>query len=367
MIKDILVALFSQLDVLSGSVLALNFGFFMLPSALGYLAGAIGSLVTGSITPISFMYESLVLSYGMSKKLRERITMILIAATFTGILGGLGLPQYIVDKVGPEIFLGMLAGVGLYLAKVGLDLGKEDLKVGLPCLVIAILVQIITNDLIWTVSISIPTGIVIKLILGKFSRKPVISSLKVIPRYASRREMFKKELRLVRPVFNSRVVVGAMALSVLTIGGNVAYTAVNLQMAGGAAVPTYNQATIISSVADFASSLFGGANMELIISPTAASTNPLRAAVLYMGLAVILLATGLVHKVAKWVPIAAMGGYLFVIGAILILPYNALDAFKIGNPVVVALTVIVTFLTNPFYGLTSGIAVKYLMSLTGQI
>lgn len=353
MLQDLIIALFSQLDMLSGAVLALNFGFFMLPSALGYLTGALGSLLTGSITPVSFMYESLVLSFNLSPKFKERISMILAAALLTGIAGIFGLPQLIVDKTGPEIFLAMLAGVGLYLAKVGFDLAKDNLIIGVPCFITAILVQVLTNDLILTVALSIPLGFLINIFLENKSKITP-------PHYHSWHEMIKQELKIIKPIFNHRVAVGALALSVLTIGGNVAYTAANHQLAGAGA-PTYNQATIISSVADFASSLFGGGNMELIISPTAAAPNPLRAAILYMLLAALILSTGLVHKLAGRLPISAMGGYLFVIGAMLILPYNALDAFKIGDPIVISLTMAITFFTNPFYGLMSGVCLKLLL------
>jgi len=136
--KDIIIVGFSLLDVISGAVLALSYGFFMLPSAIGYFVGAMGSVITGAVTPVSFMYESMALSYGQSKNFKDRISMILWAAALTSVLGIWGLPQLIVDSIGQPIFFGMLAGVGVYLAKVGLDIAFQDAIIGIPCLLVCV-------------------------------------------------------------------------------------------------------------------------------------------------------------------------------------------------------------------------------------
>ena len=79
MFKNVLVAL-SLLNVASGAILALSFGFFLMPSAFGFLVGGIGSLLTESVTPVSFQQENLVLAKNMGKDLRSRVSMILGAA-----------------------------------------------------------------------------------------------------------------------------------------------------------------------------------------------------------------------------------------------------------------------------------------------
>ena len=361
--KDVLVALLSLLDVASGAILAMSFGFFLMPSALGFLVGGIGSLLTGSVTPISFQQENLVLAKNMGKDMRARITMILGAAFITGLIGVLGLPQRVVDTVGPEIFLGMLAGVGIFLAKVGFDLAFEDLIIGLPCLVVALVVQLWSNDLVWAVTASVVLGIIIKFFKDRITKAP--ANPVNVPQYKSYKEAFKTEFKIIKPVFNLQVLIGILAIATLTLGGNIAYTGINLSMSG--TVPTYNQVTIISGLADFASSIFGGASMEVIVSATAAAPHPIiSGAILMFGAAIILL-TGLVHKVAKFVPLAGMGGYLVAIGAILVLPPNAADAFKAGNPIVVGLTLVTTAVTNPFYGLVVGVIAKVLMGWLGVL
>ncbi|MCE5258683.1 MAG: NCS2 family permease [Chloroflexi bacterium] len=361
--KDVLVALLSLLDVASGAILALSFGFFLMPSAFGFLVGGIGSLLTGSVTPVSFQQENLVLAKNMGKDMRSRISMILGAAILTAVIGIFGLPQIIVDTVGQEIFLGMLAGVGIYLAKVGFDLAFEDIIIGLPCLVVALVVQLWKNDLVWAVTASVVLGIIIKLIKDKVTKTP--SNPVNVPHYKSYKEAFQTEFKLIKPIFNKQVLIGVLAIATLTLGGNIAYTGVNLSMSGTA--PTYNQVTVISGLADLASSIFGGASMEVIISATAAAPHAvISGAILMFGAAIILL-TGLVHKIAKFVPLAGMGGYLVAIGAILVLPPNAADAFNAGNPVVVGLTLVTTAVTNPFYGLIVGVLAKLVMGWMGVL
>lgn len=360
--QDISVALLSLLDVASGAVLALSFGFLLLPSAAGFIVGAVGSLLTGSITPVSFQQENLVLAQGLSKDIRPRVSMILIAAILTGLLGLFGLPQAIVDKIGPEIFFGMLAGVGLYLTKVGLDLAKEKLIIGIPCAIVALGVQIWTNNLVYAVTASVPLGILIQWLLVRSGRSQV-SEIRV-PKYSSWWAGIVTEFKAIKPIVSVPVVIGALALATLTLGGNIAYTGVNLSMANNPA-QTYNQVTIISGLADFASSLFGGASMEVIVSATAAAPHPVASGVLLMLGAAIVLLSGLIYKVAKYIPLSAMGGYLIAIGAVLVFPWNAMDAFKAGNPIVVALTIATTAFTNPFYGLIVGLIAKTAMAWMG--
>jgi len=359
--QDILVAVLSLLDVASGAVLALSFGFLRLPSAAGFIVGGLGSLLTGSVTPVSFQQENLALSVSLSKDMKARVSMILGAAILTGLLGILGLPQLIVDTVGREIFLGMLAGVGLYLTMVGFDLAKEDWVIGLPCLVVALVIQVWTNDLVWAVAASVPLGVIIGLVRSRSGGEAEIE----VPEYGSWMEAIRAEFKLFQPVVNASVVIGALAISTLTLGGNIAYTAVNLDMSG--LTGTYNAVSVISGIADFFSSLFGGAPMEVIVSATAAAPHPIVSGILLMFGAAILLLSGLIYKIAKYIPIPAMGGYLVAIGAILVFPFNAMDAFAVGNPVVVALTMGTTVATNPFYGLLMGLIAKIVMGWLGVL
>jgi len=356
-VKDVVIAVLSLFDVVSGAVLAVSYGFLLMPSALGYLVGVIGAFLSGSVTPVSFMYESMVLSWGMSKVFKERIGMILFAAALTGFMGVFGLPEIIVNSIGNEIFLGMLAGVGVYLAKVGLDISLVERFVGIPTFIVAILVQIITEDLFLTVSISVFFGIVLNIfgrkmgyLKTKFKKKSSLKNWSFI-------KEFRKEFKFVMPIFNKKSIVGGLALSALTIGGNIAYTAANAQISSTGA--TYNHSTVISAIADFVSSIFGGANMELIVTPTAAAPDAYISGIIFMVLASFVLLSGLVHKLVNIFPLSSMGGYLFAIGGLVILPYNAVDAYGAGNPIVVSITLSITAISNPFWGILAGCCAKF--------
>lgn len=107
--------------------------------------------------------------------------------------------------------------------------------------------------------------------------------------------------------------------------------------------------------------------MEVIVSGTATAPNPVISGALLMFGAAILLLTGVMHKVARYVPIPAMGGYLLAIGAVLVSPFNFVEAFSTGNPVVVTMTVLITWKLNPFYGLVAGVLTKAAMGWLGVL
>ena len=237
--------------------------------------------------------------------------------------------------------------------------------VGIPCIVVALLVQFWTDNLVWAVTASVPLGIIIQFVRSRIRKESSEGTEIAVPEYKSWREAVRSEFMLVKPVINLPVVIGALALSTLTLGGNIAYHAVNLDIAGASG--GYNEVSVISGVADFFSSLFGGTAMEVIVTATSVAPNPVVSGVLLMLGAAIVIATGWVYKIAKYVPVAAMGGYLIVIGAVLVLPFNAIDAFAAGNPFVVAVTMGTTVSTNPFYGLLAGLLSKLVLGLLGVL
>jgi AGZA family xanthine/uracil permease-like MFS transporter len=309
----------------------------------------------------------MVLAAEKAKDLRVRVSMILGAALITGILGFLGLPQLIVDQVGPEIFAAMLCGVGLFLTKVAFWnlTWKMNKLIGFTTIIVAVGILLLTNNLILAIAISVPLGALIKWILVR-TGKATYDDVK-FPVYKNWLEAMKAEFRLVKPIFNWKVVWGSLSLSTLTIGAGVAYTAINLSMAPGATA-TYNQVTVISSIADFFSSLFGGPSMEVVISGTAAAPNPvLSGALLMFGSAAIILTGRFAYEIAKYIPVSGMAGYLAAIGAVLVAWPNGQFAFQTGNPAVILATVGVTLWKNPFWGLLTGIVVKTLMGFLGIV
>ncbi|OGG10312.1 hypothetical protein A2154_02635 [Candidatus Gottesmanbacteria bacterium RBG_16_43_7] len=362
--QDIWVAILTNLDVMSGLVLAGYLGYKIFPSALGFLIGAIGMLLTGTYTPVSFQQEAMVLAQRLATELRPRVTMILGGAVLTGIIGLLGLPQRVVDGIGQEIFVAMLAGVGLLLSWVALKLAKIDWRIGVPSLVSALIVQYLTNDLIWTITVSVPLGILIQWWLVRTGRSQY--EAKSVENRTWRQEV-QDEFRAIRPVFSRKVVFGILSVTSLTLGANWAYPAVNSMLTQGGLEPHYNQVTVISAISDFGSSLFGGPSMEVIVSATAAAPNPVTSGVIMSLIAFVVIISGLGIKLARYIPTAAMSGYLAAIGWWLVFIPSAQQAIVTGHWFVTLVTGLVTLFFYPFWGLIAGVGVKFLLGVMGVL
>jgi len=369
-LRDILVALMTCLDAASGAVLAAVYGFSLVASGFGFLVGAIGVLAWGLATPLSFQQEGIVLAGTLGTNKLERISIVIGAAILTGLIGLFGLPERIVNAVGPGVFHGMLAGVGVYLFLVAFDLAKANWLIGLPAILVAWLVQLWTDDLVWAITASIPVGMILGYLLKVTPVEEQEAETEEENATSGNATSFSLPvvgtLQIYRPSFlNLTVVRGLLACSMLTIGGNIAYSAINAQTAEIEAAK-YNVITVLSGVADLFSTLFGGASMEVIVSATAAAPHATVAGFLFMAIFGILLLVGVVRRFARYVPLSATGGYLSVIGIYYALQYNLLDAFdKGGSPLVVAITLGVTAARDPFTGMVAGLLVKACMGWLG--
>ena len=65
-LNDILAALAGCLDATTQAILAMTFGFAMIPSALAYAVGIGGCLAFNSVVPISFQAETITLGGTLS-------------------------------------------------------------------------------------------------------------------------------------------------------------------------------------------------------------------------------------------------------------------------------------------------------------
>ncbi|MEG2857915.1 MAG: NCS2 family permease, partial [Clostridia bacterium] len=76
----------------------------------------------------------------------------------------------------------------------------------------------------------------------------------------------------------------------------------------------------------------------------------------------------LLPKIGKFVPSQSIAGFLFVLGAFATVPASAGVAFAAdGNPAVGAVTMAVTAVSDPFFGMLAGIALKVIMSFGGVV
>ncbi|SFP45566.1 solute carrier family 23 protein [Salibacterium halotolerans] len=352
--KDILAALSGVLNALPQGLLALAFGFASIPTALAFIVGAAGSAAAGNAAVISYQAETITVAGTMGRSMRERLSMIFIGAAILLVIGLLGVLEWLINWIGPVITSGMMAGVGIMLSKVAWDMAKNDRLVGTVSFVSALLVYMALQDLVYTITVSVILASIISNLQKRNSN--------VNQEEAVQNEGFNMQKILISPM----ILRGAMAMVCLNIGANIAFGRINQDIAGMDV--DIDTLTIISSLADMASSLFGGAPVEVVISATASAPHAVWSGVLMMALMAVILFAGWLPKIGKYVPSASIAGFLFVLGAIVTLPSNAAAALAgegAGTGVVGGMTMVVTALTDPFLGMAAGIIIEFLIEIFG--
>ena len=355
-IQDILAAIGVVINGLPQGLLALTFGFAALPTSIAFIIGAVGCGVLGVVAPISFQAETLILVGTLGKNIRERLSIIFIEGAILLVIGLLGLFTIMVGFIGPVITNAMMAGVGIILARVGVDMVKRNWRIGLVSVITALLTYYITpdpnNKLVYTIVVSVVLSTIVSMLLKEKNDIEIDES----------REKFIFQ----KPIVNFNVIRGALALVTLNIGANIAFGNITAQTIAKTSI-NLDHLTIISSLADMGSSLFGGAPVESIISATGGAPHPVAAGVLMMLLMSAILLLKLLPKIGKFVPSESIAGFLFVLGAIVTVPVNTALAFADGagsaSSVVAGVTMAVTAIIEPFSGMVSGLIIQLLIGL----
>ena len=349
-LQDILAAIGVVLNGIPQGLLALSMGFASVPTALGFGVGVIGCLLLGSVAPISFQAETIVLAGTMGKNMRERLSMVFFAGVTMAALGACGMLTAIVNFAGETVLNAMMAGVGLVLTKLALGMMKENKLVGITSVVTAVLVYFfLGQNLVYTIVISL----VVSSAAAKLAGQDIGGGVGTAEKMG--------RLKLEKPIFNLSVLRGALALACLTVGANIAFGSITGGIAG--ASQNVDHLTIYSGLADAVSALFGGAPVEAIISATAGAPHPVTAGVLMMGIMAVILFCGLLPKIGKYVPSQSIAGFLLILGAVVTVPGNAAAAFAgtgAGDTIVAGVTMGVTAFTDPFFGMLAGTALKRL-------
>ena len=349
-LQDILAAIGVVLNGIPQGLLALSMGFASVPTALGFGVGVIGCLLLGSVAPISFQAETIVLAGTMGKNMRERLSMVFFAGVTMAALGAGGLLTAIGNFAGETVLNAMMAGVGLVLTKLALGMMKENKLVGITSVVTAVLVYFfLGQNLVYTIVISL----VVSSAAAKLAGQDIGGGVGTAEKMG--------RLKLEKPIFNLSVLRGALALACLTVGANIAFGSITGGIAG--ASQNVDHLTIYSGLADAVSALFGGAPVEAIISATAGAPHPVTAGVLMMGIMAVILFCGLLPKIGKYVPSQSIAGFLLILGAVVTVPGNAAAAFAgtgAGDTIVAGVTMGVTAFTDPFFGMLAGTALKLL-------
>lgn len=354
--QDILAALGVVINGLPQGLLALTFGFASVPTAAGFIVGALGCLVFNVVAPISFQAETITLVGTMGRNIRERLSIIFWESLLLTFVGVLGLFKVIVAFIGPVITNAMMAGVGIMLARVAIDMTKGNSLIGTASITTALLTYYITpnpgDKLVYTIVVSVVLSTLCSILLKKEIHIDVDETRE--------RFIFQK------PILNYNVARGALALVTLNVGANIAFGNITAQTIAKTSIDL-DHLTIVSSLADMASSLFGGGPVESIISATGAAPHPLASGVLMMTIMAVILAAKLLPKIGEHVPSESIAGFLLVLGAIVTVPTNASLALKsgVGTPdaIIGGVTMAMTAITDPFVGMLAGLVVKYLMIL----
>ena len=350
-------------------------GFALKPAGFAYLIGAIGNTLTGSVTPISGQAETITVA-SVKKNLRNNVSSILLAALIMIILGLCGGVSKIAEFAGPAVVAGMMSGVGLILAGVSWDMFQQEKRVTIVSVVSAIAAYAIflnsPNKVVWTIFISVVVSTADFLFLQK--RRVDLSTIVEEGREAMESStewrFWKKEywsdFKFIKPTLNLAVIFGALSLVMLNIGANISFGGITASIAGTS--QNFDHLSIINSLADVPSALFGGPPIEAIISGTAGAPWPVACGIVFMLVCGILVLVGLVGRLGKYLPAQSISGFLLVIGFALTFVPNLQDVTGSDAPVAGFMALGVTaWSKNPFLGMVVGVLVRFLGRYVGLV
>ncbi|QIR10654.1 hypothetical protein G8J22_02665 [Lentilactobacillus hilgardii] len=352
-LADFLAAFGVVLNGIPQGIMAMTLGFTVFPTTFSFVFASAVNGAFGSVAPISFQAESLALTGNLGETTRERTSIIFGGSLIMAVIGVTGTLTKIVDVLGNSIMAGMMAGVGIMLAKIAVNMARKERVAGLSSIAIAILTYLFTKDLVWTIALSV-IGSSLAAVFGIHYRAELPANV------------VERRFRFLKPILNPRVVRGALSLACLNVGANISYGLITGQMTGIKPNPVnLNLLTGTQAFADMGTSLLGGAPVETIISATASAPEPVIAGVMMMLIMAVILFAGWLPKIGKYVPAASIAGFLLILGAVVIFPENAAAAMQGSDSVIAALTLVVTAIIDPFAGLMTGAVLKFVLPLIG--
>ena len=350
-------------------------GFALKPAGFAYLVGAFGNILTGSVTPISSQAETITVA-SVDKDLRNNVSAVLLAAVFMVILGLCGGVTRIADFAGTAVVSGMMSGVGLMLAGVSWDMLKQERRVTLVSMISAIIAYALFindgNKVVWTIFISVAVSTADFLFLQKRrvdlstvveeGRKPVEMS----GEWRFRKKEYWSDFKFIKPTINATVILSALSIMMLNVGANISFGGITASIAG--TQQNFDHLSIINSLADVPSAIFGGPPIEAIISGTAGAPWPVACGIVFMIAMAVLILTGLVGRLGRYLPAQSISGFLLVIGFALTFAPNLATVAASDNSMSGYIALGVTaWSKNPFLGMVVGVLVRYLGVYVGLV
>lgn len=367
-LTDVLTALAVVINGIPQGLLALSFGFAAFPTALAFIVGGLGSWFFMSPATVSFQAETITLSGTMGSNIKERLSLVFWGGVLSLVPALFGANEAIVSFIGPIVVTSMMAGIGIMLANISVDLFKSDKITGSISMITALITWFIFKDLAKTIIVSVAISTLVYVCLKYIPGVKEKLNLKFDDVQIDKgREKFTVGNIEWKFWTNKNIILGALSVACLNIGANISFG----KITGGIANMNTNvdHLAIYSAFADMVSSFFGGAGVEAIISGTAAAPHPIFASVLMMGLMALILFARLLPTIGKFVHKSAIAGFLFVLGVFVTFATNIQGALSLGGTfagpygfgtsgMIIGATTLVTARFNPFYGLLAGLLVK---------
>lgn len=351
-------------------------GFALKPAGFAYFVGSLGNILTGSVTPISAQAETITVA-SVRKNLRNNVSAIVLAAVIMIVLGLCGGVTKISDFAGKTVIFGMMAGVGLILADVAWEMYGVEKRITLASIISAFAALVIfrgsPNKLVWMIffSVTISTLDFLFLQRRRVDMKEMIEEGREVLPISTEWRFWKKEywsdFKFIKPTINLTVILSTLSIVMLNIGANISFGGITASLAR--TEQNFDHLSIINSLADFPSALFGGPPIEAIISGTATAPAPVACGIVFMAVMGIIILLGFVGRLGKYLPSQSIAGFLFIIGLLITFIPNLQSVAASEEPKdsvcgYVALG-ITAWSKNPFLGMVAGVVVRYCSAYIG--
>lgn len=361
MIASILAALGMCADGVAEGLYAIRHGFSARAAAVAYGIGAVLAWTGSLVTPVTFTVESITIATRSARDRSQILFIVALSAIPSIILGATGLYSTFVGLLEPAVIAGIIAGVGIILAGVGVSYLRERPVVAGSSTLAGAAAWALTDNLVAVILASVLVGTV----AGRAAAATGLAGGAADASEGDDEEDGAPEPHVGLPRFDPAVLVsgpvliGALSVFFLRTGAVVSYDTVNAELAG--VEPSLDLVTLMAGAASLASSLLGGPPLETTPAPMAAAPQPVLSTALFMTLMAGIAAFGLVSRLGALIPLQAIAGFLIVLGIPVIMPEQLPAAVE--QPLAGATALAVTALSNPFYGIVVGSIVAALVGM----
>lgn len=358
-------------------------GYKLKPTSFAFFLAGLANALTGNVVPLSGQSSILTIS-NYVKNTNERVAALIIATVVMVPLGIFGVVSAVADYAGQPVILGMMAGVGLMISTISVDLARKDIRTGLISIATALVAWwlFVGNQyqLVYVIAISVTVSTLDFLFLqknketGRFGRRVNFKNLAKEggftgdmdedEEYRPWKREYWQGFKITRPKFGFNALYYSLAFICISIGTIIAFGNITAGMAG--VENPVDTLTVINGLVDIPTVLFGGMPIEVVISATANAPWPILAGIVMMLLVGVLLLFGIVSRIVKYLPAQSIVGFLLVIGFFSTFRPNLVNAFNTGYTSQASAALLVTAVTkNPFLGIVAGVLVRYIGSYIG--